>query len=155
MTEYVASLARRPAALSRKRYAAVTLQTLFAAVAFMGAASCVSAPAAGPSVPLEIVQGEMIELWGVTAQRTVSGVKVVGNAMRRQGPNKPFNEHLHAEALDASGQVAEAQDVPWNSIASLRARRTATFSTTFDTPSVGDVSRVRVKVVPGAVHFTD
>lgn len=84
---------------------------------------------------MEIVQGEMIELWGVTAERTESGVKIVGNAMRRQLPNRPFNEHLHTEAFDASGQVAETQDVPWNSIASLRTRRTATFNATFDAAS--------------------
>ena len=123
-------------------------------VLLLGAACATPSPSIG-SVPVDIVQGELVELWGVSSTRTDTGVDVSGSVTRPRGPNKPFNEHLHAETISQSGAILEAREVPWNSIASLRARRSATFRTTFASPNGDAIARVRLKVVAGAVHFSD
>jgi hypothetical protein len=123
-------------------------------VLLLGAACATPSPSIG-SVPVDIVQGELVELWGVSSTRTDRGVEVSGSVTRPAGPNRPFNEHLHAETINLSGTVLEARAVPWNSIASLRTRRSATFSTTFGSSNGGAIARVRLKVVAGAVHFSD
>jgi hypothetical protein len=123
-------------------------------VLLLGAACATPSPSIG-SVPVDIVQGELVELWGVSSTRTDTGVDVSGSVTRPRGPNKPFNEHLHAETISQSGAVLEARDVPWNSIASLRTRHSATFRTTFASPNGDAIARVRLKVVAGAVHFSD
>lgn len=119
------------------------------------AASCATPSPSEGTVPVEIVQGQLVKLWGVSSQRTDSGVEVSGSVTRPRGPNRPFNEHLHAEAINPSGDILEAQDVPWNSIASLRTRHSATFRTTFGSSNGDAIARVRLKVVTGAVHFSD
>lgn len=130
-------------------------KTLMATGVLLLAAACATSSPSMGSVPVEILQGELVELWGVSSARTEAGVEVSGSVTRQRGPNRPFNEHLHAEAIDPSGAILEARDVPWNSIASLRTRHAATFATTF-APSQGDtISSVRLKVVAGAVHFSD
>jgi hypothetical protein len=119
------------------------------------AASCATPSSSEGTVPVEIVQGELVKLWGVSSQRTDGGVEVTGSVTRQRGPNGPFNEHLHAEAINPSGDILSAQDVPWNSIASLRTRHYATFRTTFGLSNGDAIARVRLKVVTGAVHFSD
>lgn len=128
---------------------------LLAVAVLLLTTSCATSPPSIGPVPVEIVQGELVELWGVSSARTEAGVEVSGSVTRQRGPNRPFNEHLHAEAIDPSGATLEARDVPWNSITSLRTRHAATFATTF-APSQGEtISSVRLKVVAGAVHFSD
>lgn len=128
---------------------------LFATSVLLLATACATSSPSMQSVPVDIVQGELVELWGVSSTRTEAGVEVSGAVTRPRGPNRPFNEHLHAEAINTSGAILEAQDVPWNSIASLRARHSATFRTTFASPNGEAIARVRLKVVAGAVHFSD
>lgn len=125
-----------------------------AGVLLLATACATPAPSIG-SVPVDIVQGELVELWGVSSARVTAGVEVRGSVTRPRGPNRPFNEHLHAETINESGAILEAREVPWNSIASLRTRHSATFSTTFASPNGDAIARVRLKVVAGAVHFSD
>lgn len=131
------------------------LRTLMAAGLLLFGAGCATAPDSIAPVPVDIVQGKLVELWGVSAARTEAGLVVSGSVTRQRGPNRPFNEHLHAETISASGSVLEARDVPWNSVASLRTRHSATFRTTFDPSSGDEIVRVRLKVVAGAIHFED
>jgi len=130
-------------------------KTLVATGVMSFVAGCATAPVSIAPVPVDIVQGKLVELWGVSSTRTDTGVDVSGSVTRPAGPNRPFNEHLHAETISQSGAVLEARDVPWNSIASLRARHSATFRTTFASPNGDAIARVRLKVVAGAVHFSD
>ena len=130
-------------------------KTLVAAGVLSFVAGCATAPVSIAPVPVDIVQGKLVELWGVSSTRTDIGVDVSGSVTRPRGPNKPFNEHLHAETISQSGAVIEARDVPWNSIASLRTRHSATFRTTFASSNGDPIARVRLKVVAGAVHFSD
>lgn len=117
------------------------------------AASCASAPSVQNAVPVDLVQGEMIELWGVTASRTTEGLVVSGNAKQRLVPkNELLDEHLHAEAIGSDGRVLETRDVSWNSLASLRTRDRATFRTQFGTAMSAAISRVRMAVVSGRMH---
>lgn len=139
----------------RARPGANALRAAFMAAAFTAVASCVTAPTGGVSIPVELGQGELVEVWGVSANRFQDGVRVNGSATRRFLPNRPFNEHLHVEAINGAGATVEERDVPWNSIVSLRTKRSATFDTTFATSNANDIARVRLKVVSGAVHFTD
>jgi hypothetical protein len=130
-------------------------KSLMATSVLLLATACATASPSIGSVPVEIVQGELVELWGVSSTRTNAGVEVSGSVTRQRGPNRPFNEHLHAETISSSGAVLEAREVPWNSIASLRTRHSATFRTTFASSNGGAIARVRLKVVAGAVHFSD
>jgi hypothetical protein len=124
-----------------------------AAVSLAWTASCASAPSVQSAVSVDLVQGEMIELWGVTGWRTTDGLVVSGNAKQRLVPkNELLDEHLHAEAIGSDGQILETRDVSWNSLASLRTRDRATFRTHFDTAMSAAISRVRMAVVAGRVH---
>ena len=133
----------------------VWLGKTFAVAMLALAGSCATTPPSGVAVPFEVTQGELVELWGVSAVRSGKGVDVSGSVTRPRGPNRPFNEHLHAEAISPSNVVLEARDVPWNSITSLRVRHSATFTATFMSPDSETIARIRLKVVPGAVHFSD
>ena len=131
------------------------MRELIAAASLVLAASCASTPPIQGSIPVELVQGEMVELWGVSARQTTDGVAVSGNAQRRLTPNRPLNEHLHAEALGAGGQLLETRDVAWNSIVSLRTRKSASFRTEFGRDVSGEVASVRMIVKSGWPHVTN
>lgn len=115
-------------------------------------ASCATAPRSENVVPIELVQGQTIHLWGVSAERTPDGVKVSGFAAREPKPNGPVNEHLHADAIGARDIVLQSNPVPWNSLASLRSKKTGSFSTKFDTDTAVALERIKLVVVAGAIH---
>jgi hypothetical protein len=131
------------------------LRTLMAAGVLLFVAGCATAPDSVAPVPVDVVQGKLVKLWGVSSDRTEAGLVVSGSVTRQRVPNRPFNEHLHAESVNAFGSVLEAQNVPWNSIVSLRTQHSATFKTTFWPSGGEDIARVRLKVVAGAIHFED
>lgn len=114
--------------------------------------SCASAPAPEFVVPVEVVDGRLVHLWSVQAERTPQGVKVSGLAARRPTPNRLASEHLHAEAMSSDGRVLLLQFIPWNSAVSLRARKSASFNTVFDLSGSEAIARVRLTVVAGLVH---
>ena len=103
-------------------------------------------------MPVEIGEGRLVQLWSVQAERTPEGVKVSGLAARRPTPNRIAGEHLHAEAISGDGRVLQFKSVPWNSAASLRSRKSASFNAVFELGSSEAVARVRLTVVPGVVH---
>jgi hypothetical protein len=116
------------------------------------AAACASTSAPEESIRVDVAQGETIRLWSVAAVRTHQGAKVSGFASRRLRPNEPVNEHLHAEALTSEGRVSLFNAVPWNSLVSLRAKKSASFQTEFVAANAEPIASVRLSVVPGAVH---
>lgn len=130
-------------------------RAVLVAAAYAAAAACATAPQAASSIAVEVGEGEQVELWGVAAKRTGTGIHLTGNAKRRLAPGRPLDEHLHAETISPTGEVIETRDVAWNSVPSLRTRRSATFSTTFEERVGVEVERVRLTVIPGAVHFAD
>ena len=127
------------------------MKTLIGLCVLVLATACVTTPVNENIIPVDVVHGQSIRLWSVSAERTPGGTKVVGFAARRQTPNEPVNEHLHAEAIGADGQVLQFNSVPWNSIVSLRTKKSASFQTAFGRESASLV-RVRLSVVAGAIH---
>ena len=140
------------ASLFRRTQKGATMRKLIFASTLGLLASCTTAPTLQSPVPVELAQGEMVELWGVSAGWTTDGVFVSGNAKKRLIPNRPLNEHLHAEAIGTDGRVLEPRDVAWNSIVSLRARNSASFQTKFDAHVSKSISRIRMAVVGGILH---
>ncbi len=128
------------------------MKTLIALCGLVLATACVTAPVTQSIIPVDVVQGHSIHLWSVSAQRTPEGAKVVGFAARRETRNEPVNEHLHAEAIGADGQVLQFTSVPWNSLVSLRSKKSASFQTEFPPEIAGVLVRVRLSVVAGAMH---
>lgn len=124
----------------------------FVAGAILLLASCASAPAPEFVVPVEVADGRLIHLWSVHAERVPEGVKVSGFAARRPTPNRIASEHLHAEAISGDGRVLQFKSVPWNSTASLRARKSASFNTVFELSGSEAIVGVRLTVVAGSVH---
>ena len=127
------------------------MKTLIVLCVSVLATACVTTPVTENVIPIDLVQGESIHLWSVSAERTPGGTKVVGFAARRQTPNEPVNEHLHAEAIGADGQIVQFNSVRWNSIVSLRTRKSASFQTVFG-PESASLVRVKLSVVAGAIH---
>ncbi len=127
------------------------MQGIVAGAALLSA-SCASAPAPEFAVPIEVVDGRLVHLWSVQAERTPEGVKVSGLAARRPTPNRLAGEHLHAEAMSGDGRVLLLQSIPWNSAVSLRARKSASFNTVLELSGSEAIARVRLTVVAGLVH---
>lgn len=115
-------------------------------------AACASAPDARTSVPVEIVQGKLVRVWGTSAALVADGAKVTGYAKRRVAPNGAVNEHLHAEAVAQDGRLLESKDVRWNTEASVRVKASTSFQTTFGSMPIGEPSRIRLRVVEGPAH---
>jgi hypothetical protein len=128
------------------------MKVFIAVGAALVAASCATAPPPTDVVPVEIVQGKIVHLWSVSAARTLEGARVAGLASRRLTPNGPVNEHLHAEAMDSEGRVLMLTPVAWNSIISLRSKKSASFQTEFASTGAGSISHIRLSVIAGAVH---
>lgn len=124
----------------------------FVVGAILFSASCASAPAPEFVVPVEVADGHLVHLWSVHAERAPEGVKVSGFAARRPTPNRIASEHLHAEAMSGDGRVLQFKSVPWNSVVSLRARKSASFNTVFELSGSEAIVRVRLTVVAGSVH---
>lgn len=124
---------------------------IVSSVAILSAA-CTSAPDPYTSVPVDIVQGKLVRVWGTSGERIADGAKVTGYAKRRLAPNGAVNEHLHAEALAADGHVLEAKDVKWTTEASVRVKASTSFRTTFNSMPTGEPSRIRLRVVEGPTH---
>lgn len=116
---------------------------------------CVTGPDTQAILPVEIVQGKVVQIWGVSGVRTPDGAKITGHAKRRLAPNGAVNEHLHAEALAENGSLLESRNVKWNTPASVRVKASTSFQTTFASMPAGELSRVRLRIVEGPVHAVD
>ena len=115
-----------------------------------GLTACVSASHAA-ALPVELVQGRIVQLWNVAAEQTSEGVIVSGLVKRGRTPAGPVNEHLHADILDGEGRVLSTQDVRWNGFLSSRSMHSTRFSAKL-TGAIDASARIRVSVVPGSVH---
>lgn len=128
------------------------LKHLILILATIFAASCASAPAPANVVPFEVVQGKIVHLWSVSAERGPTGIKVSGYAARRLTPNGPVSEHLHVDAIGGGGIVLQSKPVPWNSFVSLRSKKSTSFNTEFDDATAPVIASVRLAIVQGAIH---
>lgn len=115
------------------------------------ATACATTPSTEDLIPVDVVQGQNVHLWGVIAERTPDGAEVFGYAARSQTRNELVSEHLHVETIGIDGQILQFNPVPWNSAASLRSRKSASFQASFG-PESASLIRIRLTVVPGTIH---
>ena len=67
------------------------MKTLIVLCVSVLATACVTTPVTENVIPIDLVQGQSIHVWSVSAERTPGGTKVVGFAARRQTPNEPVS----------------------------------------------------------------
>lgn len=124
------------------------------AVIASAALLCSCATGAPPStgLPVTLVQGDQLKLWGAEANRIADGVSVTAQVDRTALPRGPLREHVHVEALDASGQVLTVQDAAIYPLVALRGRGAARVSSTLQNHSAVDGLKFQLRVVDGAPH---
>lgn len=123
---------------------------VIASAAFL--CSCATGAPPSTGLPVTLVQGDQLKLWGVKASRIPDGVSVTAQVDRTALPRGPLREHVHAEALGASGQVLTVQDAVIYPLVALRGKGTARVSSTLPDHAEADSLKVQLRVVEGAPH---
>lgn len=138
-----------------KRFPKIKDHTMNRFVAIASAvvlSSCATGAPGSSGLPVTLVQGDQLKLWGAEASRIPDGVSVTAQVDRTALPRGPLREHVHAEALDASGQVLTVQDAAIYPLVALRGKGTARVSSTLQDHAEVDDLKVQLRVVEGAPH---
>lgn len=103
-------------------------------------------------LPVETIDSQMVQLQGVSAERTTSQVRAHGWVRRKLGAFGAITEHLHIEGLDAKGSTIEQIETAWQGQLGTRTKSAKTFRAEFDSANGNRIERVRVSVQPGRNH---
>lgn len=106
------------------------------------------------NLPVESIDGQRLQLRGVSAEQDASGLRASGWVRRDPGNYGPVQAHLHAIALDANGRALQTVETRWhgNLPTVVRSRHAALFRVEFDPAVAASTSIVRVSVEPGPLH---
>jgi hypothetical protein len=105
-------------------------------------------------IPVEIVDGQRLQLRGVGAQLNEHGLRMSGWVRREPSNYSPTNAHLHVIALAADGAILQTIETRWqgNLPTGVRSRHSALFRAEIDPAIAASVARIRVSVEPGSRH---
>jgi len=120
------------------------------AAIFLGA--CAIAAPLSSGLPVKLVQGDQLKLWGVEANHTADGITISGQVDRTALPRGPLREHVHVETLDATGQVLSVYDARIYPVTALRGRGTARLSSNLPPHIKAEDVNLQLRVVEGIPH---
>lgn len=120
------------------------------AAIFLGA--CALAAPLSSGLPVKLVQGDQLKLWGVEANHSADGITISGQVDRTALPRGPLREHVHVETLDATGQVLSVQDAGIYPVTALRSRGTARLSSNLPPHIKAQDVNLQLRVVEGIPH---
>lgn len=120
--------------------------------ALLAAAACTTVTSSESLVPVKLVHGEQIKIWGVEARRDEQKVKLTGQVDRSALPRGPLREHVHVEVLNGAGVVIATQDAAIYPFTALREMGTARLSATIAGDAVGADGVLQLRVVDGVPH---
>lgn len=120
--------------------------------AVIALAACTTVTSSETLVPVQLVHGDQIKIWGVEARRDEQNVKVTGQVDRSALPRGPLRQHVHVEILDSAGAVVASQDATLYPFTALRAMGTARLSATISGDALASVGMLQLRVVDGIPH---
>lgn len=108
----------------------------------------------GRPIPVETIDGQRLQLRGVSAEQDASGLHASGWVRRDPSNYGLVQAHLHVMALNADGQELQTIETRWqgNLPTGVRSRHAALFRAEFDPAVAASASTVRVSVEPGPRH---
>jgi len=114
---------------------------------------------AGPSLaetstklPVDVVNGQKVEVRGASAERDEKGLIARGWVRRKLGAYGPISAHLHVDGLDDKGATVELVNIGWSGSLGTRPPTPKVFKAKFDPLGAGQIERVRISVQPGRTH---
>jgi hypothetical protein len=128
------------------------MKKLIAAVSLSLVLSCASAPLGQNSLPVEVVQGDQLKLWGVEANLGSDTLDIDAQVNRMALPVGQLREHVHVEILDASGQIISEHDAHLYPVVALRSRGQAKLDLRLPSGSLPQGGKIRMRVVNGIPH---
>ena len=120
--------------------------------ALLAAAACTTVTSSESLVPVKLVHGEQIKIWGVEARHDGQTIKLAGQVDRSALPRGPLREHVHVEVLNDVGVVVATQDAALYPFTSLREMGTARVSATIPGDELGAGGVLQLRVVDGVPH---
>lgn len=115
-------------------------------------AACTTLTQSETHLPVQLVQGEQLKIWGVEARREEQSVKLSGQVDRSALPRGLLREHVHVEVLDNAGVVVATQDAALYPLTALRSMGTARLSATISGDALGACGVLQLRVVDGIPH---
>lgn len=106
----------------------------------------------GSRLPVDVVNGPMVEVRGAFAERDESGLHARGWVKRKLGRFGPIRSHLHVEGLDAQGVPLKSLETQWRGNLPARPSSLAPFSANFSPLTAAQIKSVRISVQPGVRH---
>jgi hypothetical protein len=105
-------------------------------------------------VPVEAIDGQRLQLHGVSAELNEHGLRTGGWVRRDPGNYGPVSAHLHVIALAADGAALQTVEARWqgNLPTGVRSRHSALFRAEVDPAIAASVARIRVSIEPGSRH---
>ena len=118
----------------------------------LAVAACTTVTSSESRIPVQLVHGEQIKLWGVEARRADQTVKLTGQVDRTALPRGPLRQHVHVEILNPAGTVLATQDAALYPFTALREKGTARLSATVSADALGTDDVLQLRVVDGVPH---
>jgi len=117
------------------------------------AAGCTAAVNSHAMAPIGLIHGDQIKLWGSDVSVATDALEVRAQADRKPLPKGPLVEHVHAEALDQSGQVKAVHDATIYPVTTLRGRGgTANVRVRLPAAVLEGGGSIQLRVVDGPQH---
>lgn len=122
-------------------------------IAVIGMAACQTAPDMASQLPVRLVHGEQLKIWGVDAREEGGDIDVSGQVQRTALPRGPLREHVHLEVLDSAGAVIATEDAALYPFVALREQGgTASLNATTPAAPLADDGKLQLRVVSGVPH---
>lgn len=118
----------------------------------LAVAACTTVTSSESRIPVQLVHGEQIKLWGVEARREEEGVTLTGQVTRGALPRGPLRQHVHVEILNPAGAMLVTQDAALYPFTALRKKGTARLSATVSADALGTDHVLQLRVVDGVPH---
>lgn len=120
--------------------------------AVIAVAACTTVTSSETHVPVKLVHGEQLKIWGVEARNGEQTVTLTGQVDRTALPRGPLREHVHVEILNEAGAVLATQDAAMYPFIALREKGTARLSATISANALGADEVLQLRVVDGVPH---
>ena len=120
--------------------------------ALLAAAACTTVTSSESLVPVKLVHGEQIKIWGVEARHDGETIKLAGQVDRGALPRGPLREHVHVEVLNDVGVIVATQDAALHPFTALRAMGTARLSASISGDTLVADGVLQLRVVDGIPH---
>lgn len=114
--------------------------------------ACATVTGSESIVPVQLVHGEQIKIWGVEARRDEQSVTLTGQVDRTALPRGPLRQHVHVEILNEAGAVLATEDAAMYPFIALREKGTARLSAAISANTLGADEVLQLRVVDGVPH---